>query len=521
MFIITSYPSIHFLLKLITTILILLNPSPNNATHNTKPTPNFQIQESTIKDIQKAFKQNTLTSLQLLHFYVKQINKLNPTLRAVIEINPDASAQAKAADTRRAKGEARKSWVDGIPILIKDNIGTKDKMNTTAGSYALLGSIVGFDSGVVKRLRDNGAVILGKASLSEWANFRSNFAPSGWCARSGQGKNPYNLSATPCGSSSGSAIAAAANMAAVTLGTETDGSILCPSSANSVVGIKPTLGLTSRGGVVPISPRQDTVGPICRTVTDAAYVLESIVGYDPYDSEATMKATKYIPIGGYSQFLKLDGLKGKRLGILRKSFFDDVSPYLATVYNQHFRTLRQRGAVILDNLEIPTYDAMSSSNYEEMLLETEFKLALNSYLKQLVKSPVRSLADVIEFNRKHAHKEMIKEYGQGIFYSAEATKGIKSKEKKALATLASWSRDGFEKVMNEKRLDAIIGPGYSSFTSVLAIGGYPGISVPAGYDEDGAPFGIMFGGLKGSEPQLIEIAYAFEQATLVRKPPAF
>ncbi|KAH9618643.1 hypothetical protein KSS87_022142, partial [Heliosperma pusillum] len=225
-------------------------------------------------------------------------------------------------------------------------------------------------------------------------------------------------------------------MAAVTLGTETDGSILCPSSANSVVGIKPTLGLTSRGGVVPISPRQDTVGPICRTVTDAAYVLESIVGYDPYDSEATMKATKYIPIGGYSQFLKLDGLKGKRVGILRKSFFDDVSPYLAA----------------------------------------------------LVKSPVRSLADVIEFNRKHAHKEMINEYGQGIFYSAEATNGIKAKQKKALATLASWSRDGFEKVMNEKRLDAIVGPDYSSFSSVLGIGGYPGISVPAGYDEDGTPF---------------------------------
>lgn len=334
-------------------------------------------------------------------------------------------------------------------------------------------------------------------------------------------QNPYNLSATPSGSSSGSAIAVAANLVTVTLGTETNGSILSPSSANSVVGIKPTLGLTSRGGVIPITPTQDTVGPICRTVTDAAYVLESIVGYDPYDSEATMSASKYIPLGGYAQFLKLDGLKGKRLGIVRTPFFDYIKgfPNQNTAFKQHFHTLREEGAILVDNLEIPNIDAIMSSNIERKVMKFEFKLALNSYLKQLINSPVQSLADVIEFNKINAQKEMIKEYGQTIFLSAEATNGIGPKEKKLLATLEEWSREGFEKVMVEHKLDTIITPG-SSFSTVLAIGGFPGISVPAGYDKDGVPFGICFGGLRGTEPKLIEITYAFEQATKIRKPPS-
>lgn len=485
----------------------------------------FPIKEATIKDIQTAFYQNKLTSKELTQFYLQQIQKLNPILRAVIEVNPDALEQAEEADRRRAKGKTCDSVkapsLDGIPILLKDNIATKDKLNTTAGSYALLGSVVPRDAGVVKMLRKAGAIILGKASLTEWAAFRSSAMPNGWCARGGQGKNPYNLSATPCGSSSGSAIAVAANLAAVTLGTETDGSILCPSSTNSVVGIKPTLGLTSRGGVIPITPTQDTVGPICRTVADAAYVLDAIVGYDPYDSEATMKARKYIPQGGYAQFLKPDGLKGKRLGIVRTPFFDYIKgfPKENTIFKQHIRTLREKGAVLVDNLEIPNIEAIESQNNEPMIMEAEFKLSLNSYLKQLIKSPVRSLADVIEFNNKNAEKEMIKEFGQDTFLDAEATNGIGPKEKKALATLAKLSKDGFEKVMIEHKLDATITPS-PLFSTVLAIGGYPGISVPAGYDRDGVPFGICFGGLRGTEPKLIEIAYAFEQATKVRKPPA-
>ncbi|XP_021773126.1 putative amidase C869.01 isoform X2 [Chenopodium quinoa] len=486
---------------------------------------NFPIKEATIKDLHTAFHQNKLTSKELVQFYLYQIEKLNPVLRAVLEVNPDALEQAEEADKRRAKakesGSVESLRLDGIPILVKDNIATKDRMNTTAGSFALLGSVVPRDAGVVEKLRQAGAIILGKASLSEWAHFRSFGAPSGWCARGGQGQNPYHLSANPSGSSSGSAIAVAANLVAVTLGTETNGSILNPSRTNSVVGIKPTLGLTSRGGVIPITPTQDTVGPICRTVADATYVLDSIVGYDPYDSEATTNASRYIPPDGYVQFLKLDGLEGKRLGIVRKPFFDHIewSSKQATTFKQHFHTLREKGAILVDNLEIPNIDAIMSSNNERMVMEFEFKLALNSYLEQLVKTPVRSLAEVIEFNNKNAQEEMIEEYGQQIFLSAEATNGIGPEEKRLLATLEEWSRDGFEKVMVENKLDAIITPN-SSLSTVLAIGGYPGISVPAGYGDNGVPFGICFGGLKGTEPKLIEISYAFEQATKIRKPPS-
>ncbi|XP_021742277.1 putative amidase C869.01 isoform X2 [Chenopodium quinoa] len=500
----TSYSLIHFLL-----IILSIKSA---ASLNT----NFPIKEATIKDLQTAFLQNKITSKGLVEFYLRRIQKLNPILRAVIEVNPDALKQAEEADRRRTKAKKCQSGLDGIPILLKDNIATKDKLNTTAGSYALLGSVVPRDAGVVKRLRQAGAIILGKASLSEWANYRSSSAPSGWCARGGQGQNPYNLSEDPCGSSSGSAIAVAANLAAVSLGTETDGSILCPSSKNSAVGIKPTLGLTSRGGVIPITPTQDTVG----TVADAAYVLESIVGYDPYDSEATKNARKYIPHGGYAQFLKLDGLKGKRLGIVRNPFFDLIKefPILNTTYKQHFHTLRKQGAILVNNLEIPNIEEIMTSNNMAMVMSSEFKLALNSYLKHLIKSPVRSLADVIEFNNKHAQKEKITEYGQDTFLDSEATNGITPKVKKALETLAKWSKDGFEKVMVEHKLDTIVTPD-AVFSTVLAIGGYPGISVPAGYDKDGVPFAICFGGLRGSEPKLIEIAYGFEQATKIRKPP--
>ncbi|GAB4853201.1 hypothetical protein Ancab_017388 [Ancistrocladus abbreviatus] len=482
----------------------------------------FPMREATIEDLQAAFRQNEFSSKQLVEFYLKQIHKLNPLLRSVIEVNPDALQQAEEADReRRSKKCGPLSGLHGIPILLKDNIATKDKLNTTAGSYALLGSVVPRDAGVVKRLRKAGAVILGKASLSEWADFRSTQAPNGWCARSGRGRNPYNLSADPCGSSSGSAISVAANMVAVSLGTETDGSILCPSSYNSVVGIKPTVGLTSRAGVVPISPKQDTIGPICRTVADAVQVLHAIVGFDEYDDEATKEASKYIPVNGYLQFLKLDGLKGKRLGIVRNPFanFPDGS-LLGLTFKRHLQTLRQRGTVLLDNLEIANISTIldSSSSGELIALLAEFKLSLDSYLKELLVSPVRSLKDVIAFDEKFAHEEMMKEYGQEIFIAAEATDGVDAEVKKAFSKLKKLTREGFEKTMMENKLDAILTLG-SDFATVLAIGGFPGISVPAGYYKDGVPFGMCFGGLRGSEPKLIEIAYAFEQATKIRKPP--
>ncbi|GAB4838489.1 hypothetical protein Ancab_028034 [Ancistrocladus abbreviatus] len=361
-------------------------------------------------------------------------------------------------------------------------------------------------------------------------------------------QNPYNLSADPCGSSSGSTISVATNMVTVSIGTETDGSILCPSSYNSVVGIKPTIGLTSRSGVIPISPRQDTVGPICRTVTDAVHVLNAIVGFDKYDSKATKAAAEYIPVDGYTQFLKLDGLKGKTLGIVRYPFFNFPDGSLqGPIFKRHILTLRQKGAVfflkggvpalepltydtrwhfanrqkravILDNLVIANIDTILTSHWELTALLAEFKLSLNLYLKELLVSRVRSLADVIAFNEKFAQVEMIKDYGQENFLAAEATDGVDTKVKQALSKLKELTRNGFEKLMMENELDAVVTPG-SKFSTILAIGGFPGISVPAGYDENGVPFGICFGGLRGSEPELIEIAYAFEQATKIRTPP--
>ncbi|RVW96600.1 putative amidase C869.01 [Vitis vinifera] len=423
--------SIHFHVSTLFLLPLVLLPSGSIAITGHA----FSIEEATVHDFHMAFEQNKLTSRQLVEFYLGKIHKLNPILRGVIEVNPDALLQADKADRER-KAKLPGSLLGCtafLYILLKDNIATKDKMNTTAGSFALLNQWCQGDAGVVRKLRKAGAIILGKASLSEWAAFRATATPSGWCARTGQGKaellydfysilnNPYVLSATPCGSSSGSAISVAANLAAVSLGTETDGSILCPSHINSVVGIKPTLGLTSRAGVVPISPRQDTVG-----------------------DEATRTASKYIPQGGYKQFLNANGLKGKRLGIVRNPFYMfGNGSVLPQVFEHHFHTLRQGGAILVDHLEIANIDVIYGSSGEYAALEAE------------------------------RHK-----------------------------------------------LDALVTPG-SDVRTILAIGGFPGISVPAGYDSEGVPFGICFGGLKGSEPKLIEIAYSFEQATKIRKPPSF
>ncbi|XAR59051.1 hypothetical protein NMG60_11014682 [Bertholletia excelsa] len=315
----------------------------------------FTIEEATVHDIRIAFKQNKLTSRQLVEFYLKEIERLKPVLRSVIEVNPQALNLADRTDQeRKVNSPVSQSLLHGIPILLKDNIATKDKLNTTAGSYALLGSVVPRDAKVVAKLRKAGAIILGKASLTEWSAFRSSNVPSGWSARGGQVVNPYVKSAGPCGSSAGSAVSVAANMAAVSLGTETDGSILCPSSLNSVVGIKPTVGLTSRGGVVPISSRQDTVGPICRTVSDAVYVLDTIVGFDRYDAVATKKASKYIPNGGYLQFLKPDGLRGKRLGMtIDPNFGFPNNSEISEAFQPSLRKLRQGGAILVEHLELP------------------------------------------------------------------------------------------------------------------------------------------------------------------------
>ncbi|KAM6541611.1 hypothetical protein CsatB_006058 [Cannabis sativa] len=484
----------------------------------------FTFHEATIEDIQKAFAENRLTSRKLVEFYLSQIETLNIILRSVVEVNPEALDLADEADRRRKNDLNRSSLglLNGIPVLLKDTIATKDKLNTTAGSYALLGSVVGRDAGVVERLRAAGAIILGKASLSEWYSFRAlGHVPNGWCARAGQGVNPYVASGDPCGSSSGSAISVASNMVSVSIGSETHGSILCPADHNSVVGFKPTVGLTSRAGVIPVLPPHDTVGTLSRTVSDAVYVLDAIVGYDQRDHEATKEATKFIPLGGYRQFLKLDGLNGKILGVVRKPFVDPIkNPSLSEAFESHLNILRQGGATIVDNLEIENIKTVmnpgKSGELTSML--AEFKLAINDYLKELVVSPVRSLADIIAFNEEHPDLEKIKEYGQATFIKSEKTNGIGDKEMKAAELMKNLSRDGFEKLMIENELDALVTPGTGAI-SVLALGGYPGITVPAGYDDKGMPFGLCFGGLKGTERKLIQAAYAFEQATLIRRPP--
>ncbi|THU44902.1 hypothetical protein C4D60_Mb02t12280 [Musa balbisiana] len=507
-------PPLSFSICRITALLLLLL--------STFPCRGFEFHEATIDGIQLAFREGSLTSRRLVEFYLTRIRALNPLLHAVIEVNPDALRQAELADRERQSGRRPCGGLHGIPVLLKDNIATRDRLNTTAGSFALLGSKVPRDAGVVRRLRRAGAVILGKANMAEWANFRSLDAPSSWSARGGQGRNPYVLSADPCGSSTGSAIAAAANMATVTLGTETDGSIICPSDFNSVAGIKPTVGLTSRAGVVPISPRQDTVGPIGRTVSDAVQVLEAIVGFDQRDAVATKAASKYIPRGGYKQFLQVDGLRGKRIGILRAFFTFPNGSVQQKVFDEHFNTMRQKGAILIDNLEIANLSIIldAAQSGEEVALLAEFKMALNSYLSELSSSPVRSLADVIAFNDKHRIEERVEEFGQLVFLAAQNTTGIGPAEKSAIARMTQLSIQGLERLMMENRLDAVV-TGNIGVTSVLAIGGYPGITVPAGYGTAGDPFGICFGGVKGSEPKLIEMAYAFEQATMVRKPPSF
>ncbi|XP_047067061.1 probable amidase At4g34880 [Lolium rigidum] len=483
----------------------------------------FQIEEATMDTIQQGFRNGSLSSVQLVRFYLDRILSLNPLLRAVIEVNPDALRQAARADAERRSGKCPTAGVlHGVPVLLKDNIATRDALNTTAGSLALVGSKTMRDAGAVSRLRRAGAVVLGKANMDEWSNFRGLHGTDGWSARGGQAKNPYVLSADPCGSSTGPAIAAAANMAAVTLGTETAGSILCPASLNSVVGIKPTVGLTSRAGVVPSTPRQDTVGPICRTVKDAVHVLDAIVGYDALDAAATHAASKYIPHGGYTQFLKKDGLMGKRIGVPNGFFTFPNGTVQQRVYQQHLDTIREQGAIVIEYLDIANLSDIldTLNNGQQIALPAELKLSLNAYLAGLAYSPVRSLAEVIAFNNAHPVEEKLEEFGQLIFLVAENTTGIGATENAAISQLKMLSTDGLEKLMKEHELDAVVAPN-DALSPVLAIGGMPGITVPAGYGKLGVPFGLCFGGLKGYEPRLIEMAYAFEEVTKVRKTPTF
>ena len=506
---------------------------PNTAKDRLSIAP-FALEEATLADLQSAMASGRMTARSITQQYIDRIHALDrtgPTLRAVLEINPDALAIADGLDRERKAGKLR-GPLHGIPILIKDNIDTADRMTTTAGSYALAGSIALQDATIAAKLRAAGAILLGKTNLSEWANFRSTHSTSGWSGRGGQAKNPYVLDRNPCGSSSGSGAAVSSNMCAVAIGTETDGSIVCPSSANGIVGIKPTLGLVSRAGIIPIAHSQDTAGPMTRTVRDAAILLSALVGVDPRDAATSSSGTRGQT--DYTKFLDANGLRGARIGVARTKFFgySDVTDKLI---NDAIDAMKANGAVIVDPANIETAGKFDDAEFDVLLYE--FKADLNNYLASLgPKAPVKSLQDIIEYNDRHKDQEM-PFFGQEIMIQAQA-KGPLT-EKKYLDELASnlkMSRtDGIDATMDKYKLDAIVAPtGGPAWTTDLingdhfsgasstpaAVAGYPNINVPAGLSH-GLPIGISFFGRAYSEPTLIKLAYAYEQSTKHRRAPQF
>jgi amidase len=495
--------------------------------------PPFELEEITIAELQEGMKSGKYTAQGITEKYLARIaavDKRGPSVNSVIEVNPDALAIAEASDKER-KQKGVRGPLHGIPMLIKDNIDTADKMMTTAGSLALLGSKPPKDSMVAQKLREAGAIIIGKTNLSEWANIRSRHSTSGWSGRGGQTKNPYALDRNPCGSSSGSGAAASANFCAAAIGTETDGSIVCPSSANGLVGIKPTVGLVSRSGIIPISHTQDGAGPMCRTVRDAAIVLGELTGVDAEDSATTESHGKSYT--DYTQFLKADGLRGARIGVIRKAFgFMDA---VDKVMEASLDAMKKEGAILVDPVEIETAGKWSET--ESTVFMYELKADLNAYLARPgFNPPVKTLKEIIEFNEKNRDKEM-PYFGQDFFLKAEAKGPLSSKEYiEALEKNHQLARkEGVDATMEKHNLDALVGPtggpawltdwvdgdhfgGGSS--GAAAVAGYPNVTVPAGF-VFGMPVGISFFGRAWSEPVLIRLAYAFEQATKVRRPPKF
>jgi len=508
--------------------------APASAAEPSPKPPAFELDEMTIADLQKGLSSGKFTVRSLTERYLARISALDkdkhgPAVNAVIQINPDALQIADALDKERRTNKPR-GPLHGIPVLIKDNIGTADRMMTTAGSLALLGSIPSSDAFLVSRLRHAGAVILGKTNLSEWANIRSNHSTSGWSGRGGQTRNPYALDRNPCGSSSGSGVAVSANQCAVAVGTETSGSIICPSTTNGIVGIKPTVGLVSRSVIIPIAHSHDTAGPMARTVADAAALLSALAGYDPHDSATAPLLDK--PAVDYTRFLDPAALRGARIGVVRKNFgFSDAVDRLM---EDCLAEMKRQGAVLVDPVEV------GPATFGDSILEvflTELKADLNAYLAALgPAAPVHSLKEVIEFNEKHRRQEM-PYFGQDLFEKAETKGPLTNKDYlAALEKNRELSRTkGIDEAMDKHQLDALLGPsGGPAWTTDLlngdrsrggssglpAAAGYPHITVPAGF-VFGLPVGISFFGRAWSEPVLIKLAYAFEQATHHRKPPQF
>lgn len=508
--------------------------------------PSFpDLYEAGIVELQSGLKEGLFTSVDLVKAYLARIDEVNlqgAALRAVLETNPSALEEAAALDLERKEVGSR-GELHGIPILVKDNIATiaSEGMNTTAGSFALLGSIVPRDAFVISQLRKAGAIILGKTNPSEWAHFRGNVA-SGWSGRGGQTTNPYFVNADPCGSSSGSGVAAAIGLATVTLGTETDGSITCPASNNNAVGIKPSVGLTSRSGVVPISQNQDTVGPIVRSVTDAAIVLGAMAGRDPTDN-FTLAQPLVVP--DYTKALDKNGLKGKRIGIPRRVFLNDSitgnDPSVNVIFEQALDVIRSLGATVVDPADLPSADEIglgetTGRNNESFVLDVDFKIQLNQYFAGLLKNPsgVRTLADLIAFDNANPAEEEPKGFqSQSTLIAAEATTGRNATYTASLAADHELGRtQGIDAALKQFNLDALLLPAPGIATVPAAIAGYPIVTVPLGFYPDnvtigsagpltvypapGVPLGLSFLGTAFDEFNLITLAFAYEQATHTR-----
>ncbi|MDP2285617.1 MAG: amidase [Pseudohongiella sp.] len=485
--------------------------------------------EISVAELQTAMTSGALTAVAIVEHYINRINQLDDLTNSVVEINPDALAIALQLDEERAAGRVR-SALHGIPVLLKDNIDTADRMKTTAGSLALVGAPTpDKDAFVVQQLRDAGAIILGKTNLSEWANFRSTRSSSGWSARGGQTRNPYNTDVTPCGSSSGSGVATAANLTVLAVGTETDGSIICPASNNSLVGIKPTLGLVSRSGIIPIAHSQDTAGPMARSVADAAVLLTAMVGVDPQDL-ITLNVTTSEAID-YSNYLQTGALAGKRIGIMRSLFGRNLQ--VDTLMEQQIAVLRSAGATLVD-IDMRNTPEINAAEYQVLLFE--FKDGLNKYLTQRG-GFYQSLEHLIRFNDVNRDVQM-PFFAQEVFLEAQAKSNLRDPAYvAALSTAKTGSQGIIDGALRANQLDAIIapsnGPGwlidlengdngssvnYVSSAGLAAISGYPAITVPAGY-LNGLPVGLTFMGSAFSEPVLIGIAYDYEQKTLARRAP--
>ena len=493
----------------------------------------FELDEITITELQDGINSGKFTARSLVEKYksrIEEIDKRGPAVNAVIELNPDAEAIADELDQER-KGKGPRGALHGIPVLIKDNIDTADRMMTTAGSLALVGSKPPKDSFVAQKLRAAGAVILGKTNLSEWANIRSSHSTSGWSGRGGLTKNPYALDRNPCGSSSGTGAGISANLAAAGIGTETDGSIVCPSSSNGLAGIKPTVGLVSRAGIIPISHSQDGAGPMCRTLRDAAILLSALTGVDPEDSATAASAGKSQT--DYAQYCDPNGLRGARIGVARKYFgFNDA---VDALMEESLDVMKRQGATLIDPADIETFGKFDDS--ELLVFMYELKADLNAYLSRVgPTAPVRTLKAIIAFNNRNRQKEM-PYFGQDLFLKAEEKGPLTEKAYlDAVAKNHQLARtEGIDAIMDKHQLDALVAPtgGPAWLTDLVngdhsaggssnaaAVAGYPNINVTAG-SIFGLPVGISFFGRAWSEPTLIKLAYAFEQATKARQTPKF